>query len=45
MLSFNNIKDLAQGYLHDVALAPLEKAYHFAEKVHADQMHSISGEP
>ncbi len=45
MLSFNNIKDLAQGYLHDVDLAPLEKAYHFAEKVHAGQMHPISGEP
>lgn len=45
MLSFNNIKDLAQGYLHDVDLAPLEKAYHFAEKAHAGQMHPISGEP
>ncbi len=26
-------------------LEPLEKAYHFAEKVHADQVHPTSGEP
>ncbi|KPJ99816.1 MAG: GTP pyrophosphokinase [Desulfobacterales bacterium SG8_35] len=45
MPGFNDIKQLAQGYLHDVDLEPLEKAYHFAEKVHADQVHPTSGEP
>jgi GTP pyrophosphokinase len=45
MLSYNDIKDLAQGYLHDVDLEPLEKAYYFAEKVHAGQVHPTSGEP
>ncbi len=41
----NHIKELAQVYLHDVDLEPLEKAYLFAEKVHADQVHPTSGEP
>jgi GTP pyrophosphokinase len=45
MPDFNTIQNLAQGYLHDVDLEPLEKAYHFAEKVHADQVHPTSGEP
>lgn len=45
MLSFNDIKVLAQGYLHEADLEPLEKAYRFAEKVHADQVHPTSGEP
>jgi GTP pyrophosphokinase len=45
MSSFNNIQKLAQGYLHDVDLDPLEKAYRFAEKAHADQVHPTSGEP
>jgi GTP pyrophosphokinase len=45
MSSFNNIKELAQGYLQDVDLESLEKAYKFAEKIHADQAHPTSGEP
>ena len=45
MSSFNNIKELAQGYLQDVDLESLEKAYKFAEKIHADQIHPTSGEP
>ncbi|UCD65503.1 MAG: bifunctional (p)ppGpp synthetase/guanosine-3',5'-bis(diphosphate) 3'-pyrophosphohydrolase [Deltaproteobacteria bacterium] len=45
MSSFNSIKELAQGYLLDVDLEPLEKAYIFAEKTHADQAHPTSGEP
>ena len=45
MPSFNDIKELAADYLHDVDLEPLEKAYHFAGKVHADQVHPTSGEP
>jgi len=45
MPSFEDIKELARGYLHEVDLEPLEKAYHFAEKVHADQVHPTSGEP
>ncbi len=45
MPDFNTIKEQAQAYLHDVDLEPLEKAYHFAEKVHADQVHPTSGEP
>ena len=45
MPGFEDIKELAEGYLHGVDLEPLEKAYHFAAKVHADQMHPTSGEP
>ncbi|MBW2484505.1 MAG: bifunctional (p)ppGpp synthetase/guanosine-3',5'-bis(diphosphate) 3'-pyrophosphohydrolase, partial [Deltaproteobacteria bacterium] len=45
MPGFDAIKELAEGYLHGVDLEPLEKAYHFAAKVHADQMHPTSGEP
>ena len=45
MLSFNTIKELAQAYLPEAELKTLEKAYTFAEKVHADQVHPTSGEP
>lgn len=45
MPDFNEIKKLAESYLHGVDLAPLEKAYLFAAKVHADQVHPTSGEP
>jgi GTP pyrophosphokinase len=45
MPGFDDIKELAEDYLHGVDLEPLEKAYHFAAKVHADQMHPTSGEP
>jgi GTP pyrophosphokinase len=45
MPGFTDIKELAQGYLQDRDLETLEKAYHFAEKVHADQVHPTSGEP
>jgi GTP pyrophosphokinase len=44
MQEFNTIKEVAQSYLHDVDLEPLEKAYKFAEKIHADQVHPTSGE-
>ena len=45
MSDFNTIKELARSYLQDKDLAPLEKAYKFADKVHADQVHPTSGEP
>ena len=45
MSDFNTIKELARSYLQDKDLEPLEKAYKFADKVHADQMHLTSGEP
>jgi GTP pyrophosphokinase len=45
MTDFSAIKEAAQKYLLDLDLEPLEKAYHFAEKVHADQVHPTSGEP
>ena len=45
MLSFNNINDLAKGYLHDMDLAPLQDAYEYAVKVHDSKLHPISGEP
>jgi len=45
MPDFNEIKKLAESYLHGVDLAPLENAYLFAAKVHADQVHPTSGEP
>jgi GTP pyrophosphokinase len=45
MTSFNQINELAQGYLDGADLEPLEKAYRFAEEVHGDQMHPTSGEP
>ena len=45
MSELNEIKKLAESYLHGVDLEPLEKAYLFAAKVHADQIHPTSGEP
>jgi GTP diphosphokinase / guanosine-3',5'-bis(diphosphate) 3'-diphosphatase len=45
MPDFTEIKKLAESYLHEVDLEPLEKAYLFAAKVHADQVHPTSGEP
>ena len=46
MSRFNNtIKELALGYLQEKDLEPLEKAYKFADKIHADQVHPTSGEP
>jgi GTP pyrophosphokinase len=45
MANFNDIKELANGYLHGMDLAPLEDAYEYALKVHEGQMHPISGEP
>ena len=39
MTGFDNIKELAQKYLNEVDIKSLEKAYRFAEKVHADQVH------
>jgi len=45
MTGFDNIKELAQKYLNEVDIKSLEKAYRFAEKVHADQVHPTSGEP
>jgi guanosine-3',5'-bis(diphosphate) 3'-pyrophosphohydrolase len=45
MPQFSTIKELAQSYLLDADLEPLEKAYKFVEKVHADQVHPTSGEP
>jgi len=45
MPDFNKIYELARGYLHEDALAPLEKACEFAAKIHADQMHHTSDEP
>jgi GTP pyrophosphokinase len=45
MISYNNIKELAQEYLNEVDITTLEKAYRFAEKIHAEQVHPTSGEP
>ncbi|MEK6197152.1 MAG: bifunctional (p)ppGpp synthetase/guanosine-3',5'-bis(diphosphate) 3'-pyrophosphohydrolase [Desulfobacterales bacterium] len=45
MSDFNTIKELARSYLQDKDLEPLEKAYKFADKIHADQVHPTSGEP
>ena len=45
MLSFNDINDLAGGYLHDMDLAPLQDAYEYAVQVHDGKIHPISGEP
>ena len=45
MPSFNDIKDLANGYLHDMDLAPLQEAYEYAVKVHDGKIHPSSGEP
>jgi GTP pyrophosphokinase len=45
MPSFNDIKDLANGYLHDMDLAPLQEAYEYATKVHDGKIHPSSSEP
>jgi GTP pyrophosphokinase len=45
MISYDNIKELAQEHLNEVDIKTLGKAYRFAEKVHADQVHPTSGEP
>ena len=45
MPAFDDIKKLAANYLREEDLEPLEKAYHFAAKVHMDQVHPTSGEP
>jgi GTP pyrophosphokinase len=45
MPSFNDIKDLANGYLHDMDLAPLQEAYEYAVKLHDGKIHPSSGEP
>jgi len=45
MTAFEAIKKLAINYLREEDLVPLEKAFHFAAKVHADQIHPTSGEP
>ena len=45
MTAFEAIKKLAASYLREEDLVPLEKAFHFAVKVHADQIHPTSGEP
>jgi GTP pyrophosphokinase len=45
MSDFNTIKELALGYLQEKDLEPLEKAYKFADMIHADQVHPTSGEP
>jgi len=45
MVSFEEIKKLAAGYLGEGDIEILEKAYQFAAKIHADQVHPTSGEP
>ena len=45
MSDFNTIKELALDYLQEKDIEPLEKAYKFAEMIHADQVHPTSGEP
>jgi GTP pyrophosphokinase len=45
MPSFNDINDLAKGYLHDVEIAPLQDAYEYALQVHDGKIHPTSGEP
>ncbi len=45
MSDFNNIKELARSYLEDTDIESLEKAYNFAEEIHADHVHPTSGDP
>jgi len=45
MLSFNDINDLAKGYLDDMDLASLQDAYEYAVKVHYSKLHPTSNEP
>lgn len=39
MLSVTGLKTIAKGYLHDVDLDPIDKAWDLAVKVHADKKH------
>ncbi|MBW6519585.1 MAG: bifunctional (p)ppGpp synthetase/guanosine-3',5'-bis(diphosphate) 3'-pyrophosphohydrolase [Desulfoarculaceae bacterium] len=39
MLNITGLKAIARGYLHDVDLDPLDKAWDFAVKVHTDKKH------
>ena len=43
MLGVNGLKTIAKGYLHDVDLEPIDKAWDFAVEVHKDKKH-FSGE-
>ena len=43
MLGVNGLKTIAKGYLHDVDLEPIDKAWELAVKVHTDKKH-FSGE-
>jgi GTP pyrophosphokinase len=45
MLSFDEINNLAKGYLHDVDIEPLQEAYKFAAMMHEGKIHPTSGEP
>lgn len=44
MLNVSGLKTIASGYLHDVDLEPIDKAWEFAVKVHSDKKH-FSGKP
>ncbi|MCX5870673.1 MAG: bifunctional (p)ppGpp synthetase/guanosine-3',5'-bis(diphosphate) 3'-pyrophosphohydrolase [Deltaproteobacteria bacterium] len=44
MPGINGLKTIAKGYLHDVDLEPIDKAWDLAVKVHTDKKH-FSGEP
>jgi GTP pyrophosphokinase len=44
MLNIAGLKTIARGYLHDVDLNPIDKAWDFAVKVHGDKAH-FSGIP
>jgi GTP pyrophosphokinase len=44
MLNVNGLKTIARGYLHDVDLDPIDKAWNFAVKVHTGKKH-FSGAP
>jgi GTP diphosphokinase / guanosine-3',5'-bis(diphosphate) 3'-diphosphatase len=44
MLSAVGLKTIAKGYLHDIDLAPIDKAWDFAAKVHGDRKY-FSGAP
>src|SRR5665811_1143009 len=44
MPGINGLKTIAKGYLHDVNLEPIDKAWDLAVKVQTDKKH-FSGEP
>ncbi len=44
MLSAVGLKTIAKGYLHDIDLAPIDKAWDFATKIHGDRKY-FSGAP